>query len=490
MLRLRHTVSGTAPSACGGQSRCALPASFGGSLAVSTTSACHKPSRGVLLAAVPEANSSGAAGPEQLQPRPQAKRARLSPAPGEAAQKPRRWHKASSQGPPVPGISLGAASQAPPAAAAAADGQSLAPSSASGSTQTAGLASAHRSERGSAGAQSGRDGGLQRGGRGSGSSSGEAQGRREGGRAAGQQRQRREAYAAYGGDDEDEEDDDGLDMEFAGLTEEELEKLVFASAGGAGAGLPAAAPMTTAASTPGGSGSSGAGSGDEQAATAAAAANAAPGAAKGSGKQGSRQGGKKGGSGISAAEALAAAQLDEALAARVQSALAADRAISDGDKLAAQLKQVMAAAQAAAAKGVGAAAPANAAAAAVGGAVAPAGAGAGPGAGGAGGVVLAAAAAVSGLLDCDADAAMGIVLAWPGYVALPYGDAEERLRALCGFLDVEAAGARQAARCNPALLLVPSDPLRRKLTALANATGLKPTQAAGMITLYMFPGSM
>ncbi|KAG2435042.1 hypothetical protein HYH02_012039 [Chlamydomonas schloesseri] len=488
MLRLAHAVSGTHP-VCSTQPAVALtPRSR--SCAFTSTNincACLTPRRGVALAAVPEASGSGTTGAEQLQPRPQAKRARLSPAPGEAAPKPRRWHKgSSSQGPLAPGTSPGIASQAP------ADTQSRLASSTS--SQASGPATARRGERAGAGAQPGRSGGAQRDARGGGSSGG---GRHEGGRAAGQQRQRRGAFAAVHGADEDDEDDDedeDLDMEFAGLTEEELEKLVFSSAGGAAASAPAAGvmPGSGAASTSAGSGSA-AGSGGKPAGAAGAVdVDSDPGAATaptGGGGKGGRQGGKKAGSGIGAAEAVAAAQLDEALAARVLAAVVADRATTDGAKLAAQLKQLLAAAKAAAAQGVGAAAPANAAAAAVGGAAAPASAGASPAVAGAGGVVLAAAAAVSSLLDCDADTAMGIVLEWPGYVALPYGDAEERLRALCGFLDVEAAGAREAARCNPALLLVPSDPLRRKLTALANATGLKPTQAAGMVTLYMFPGS-
>jgi hypothetical protein len=54
-------------------------------------------------------------------------------------------------------------------------------------------------------------------------------------------------------------------------------------------------------------------------------------------------------------------------------------------------------------------------------------------------------------------------------------------------LKLDLAQTREVVRRNPALLLVPYEPLRQKLTALANATGLSLAQATAMVTTYMFP---
>ncbi|KXZ44979.1 hypothetical protein GPECTOR_60g757 [Gonium pectorale] len=256
----------------------------------------------------------------------------------------------------------------------------------------------------------------------------------------------------YRDDDEDDEDEDENDGELLGLSEEEVERMVFASAasdGGSGAGAGAVAGSAAAGGAAGG----GSGAGEREQRSA---------------KQQQQQKQQQAKPLVSPADAIAAAGLPSELEALVAAAHQAGAVGQDGDALSQQLTALLAEASASAAD-VGAF-PAD-------------------GAGGAAGAaVLAVARAVSDYLAAEPRVAVGILLNHPRYMHLTAEEADKRLRVLAFQLGWDLAEAQEAARRNPALLLVPSEPLARKLTALANATGLSKPQAASMVTTYMFPG--
>ncbi|EFJ49158.1 hypothetical protein VOLCADRAFT_90013 [Volvox carteri f. nagariensis] len=253
-------------------------------------------------------------------------------------------------------------------------------------------------------------------------------------------------------DGEDEDEDGG---EFLDLSEEDLEELVFASARAGGQRTEAAEP--------------------EQ--SAAAEAVAAPPA----GKQGRQQ---RAGGGAAAAAATASATAAVAVAglpseveALVMAAVRSGSVSNDGAILADQLRQLQAAAAAAATAGNGGGIGSSATATAT------------------ADTLRASVTALADLLDCDAEAAAAVLLNYPRFIGVLFsggvcggGDGGlERLRSFAGMLKLDLAEARDIVRRNPALLLAPYEPLRQKLVALANATGLSLAQATAMVTTYMFP---
>ncbi|GIL68433.1 hypothetical protein Vafri_21707 [Volvox africanus] len=392
-------------------------------------------------------SSSSATDTAWLQPKPQAKYRRLTVGgPEGAPSKPRRWHKASYPASPqvVAGSVLIAPFVQPSAAQPGPSGKdSPARYSNANTTDGSGHESRTRELRGRNGRRSeqqqqrnpvGRQQQQQRG-----KPPGAAQSARK--VSVRNSGRRTEVYDAEAEDDEDEEEDDG---ELLGLSEEELEAMVFASAGAM------AEPGPDGAKHRRRSGNGGEGNG-------AAATDSRP----------------------SAADAITAAALPKELAALVLAAVRSGSVSSDGDIITDQLQQLQKTAVAVAngtmdggdASGGGAAdADADA-------------------------LLVASVAAVADLLDCSAEAAAVVLVSYPRYVNMlacgrsggGSGEGLERLRSFAGMLKLELAEARDIVRRNPVLLLAPYEPLRAKLTALANATGLNMAQATAMVTTYMFP---
>ncbi|PNH04493.1 hypothetical protein TSOC_009324 [Tetrabaena socialis] len=264
------------------------------------------------------------------------------------------------------------------------------------------------------------------------------------------------AYKEDSEEDEEEEEDD--DDELLGLSEEEMERMVFASAA-----------------------ASAAQQGPQHGAGGAATADAgAAGQPQQQPQQPKQQRAPAAGPKRSMAEVLAACGLGAELQGLVLAAVDAGQVSSDPEVIAAQMQQLVrtASARTPYSGGGGGAAAAD---------------GQHPGDAGGGdaqgqdAVIRAGVAGVAGFLSCDPAAAAAALLNLPQYLLLAPAEAEERLRSLCHVLGADRGGAAEAARGNPVLLLVPGEALRRKLGALGNATGLSVAQAAGMVTPFMFP---
>ncbi|GLI59691.1 hypothetical protein VaNZ11_001636 [Volvox africanus] len=395
-------------------------------------------------------SSSSAADSSRLQPKPQPKYRRLTVGGLEgASSKPRRWHKASY--PASPQVVAGSVLIPPfvqPSAAQPGPSGKISPASYrnANTSDSSGHESRTRELRGHGGRRSEQQ--QQRNPTGRRQQQQQQQQQQRGKPPGGAQSDRTVSVRnsgrrteVYDEEAEDEEEDDG---ELLGLSEEELEAMVFASAGGMVESAPAGANQRRR------SGNGGEGNG-------AAGTDSRP----------------------SAADAITAAALPNELAALLLAAVRSGNVSSDGDIITDQLQQLQKIAVAVAnstmdggdASGGGDAdADANA-------------------------LLVASVASVADLLDCSAEAAAVVLVSYPRYVSMlacgrsgcGSGEGLERLRSFAGMLKLELAEARDIVRRNPALLLAPYEPLRAKLTALANATGLSMAQATAMVTTYMFP---
>ncbi|GIL89084.1 hypothetical protein Vretifemale_16953 [Volvox reticuliferus] len=388
----------------------------------------------------------------RLQPKPQAKYRRLTVGgPEGAPSKPRRWHKAA-----YPASSQAAAG---PVLSPRFIQSSLAQPGPSGQDSPASYSNAYSSDgsnhefrprelHGRGGRRSEQQqqqqqrNPVQR----QQQQHGKPQGRAQGTRTAPvwTSSRKTDAYDDKEDDEDDEEEED--DGELLGLSEEELEAMVFASAG---------ATAEPAFVEVGRAGKQRRRGGNESRGDVAAGTGSRP----------------------SAADAITAAVLPNEVAAAVLTAVRSGSLSSDGDLLADQLQQLQKAVLA------------------VANGTADGGYGSDCGAVDADALLVASVAAVADLLDCSVEAAAVVLVNYPRYVSMlacgrsgeGKGEGLERLRSFAGMLNLELAEARDIVRRNPALLLAPYEPLRAKLTALANATGLSMAQATAMVTTYMFP---